>query len=284
MAGNTISKPKAYRDSPSVTGSSVRVAMHESNPREHSFPVSIVLPNGLTLALRSEQQLGCAKFILKEIFKNQVYRRPGFELRPTDTVVDLGGNIGMFALWAAPQTARVISIEPTHVIDCLEQSLALNGIQNVAIVRCAVSDKPGTLELLQYPGFNAVSHSASFQPARWGQRLIRLLWPKEREEPVRVSCPCRTLDDILRTETIGRVDFLKVDCEGGEYAIFDSINDETLGRVSRIALEFHELHPSHDHRRIVNRLKSAGFEVTVERTLLDRFLLQTGMLWATRPI
>jgi len=182
---------------------------------ESSTPPVIPLPNGLKLALCSRQQLGCAKFILKEIFQTQVYRRPGFELRPTDTVVDLGGNIGLFALWAAPQAARVISIEPTKVIDCLEQSLALNGIQNVSIVRCAVSDKPGTLELFQYPGFNAVSHAASFQPARWGQRLIRLLWPKEREAPVRVSCPCRTLDEILRTENVDRVDFLKVDCEGG---------------------------------------------------------------------
>lgn len=244
----------------------------------------IPLPNGLKLALCSRQQAGCAKFIIGEIFRNQSYRRPGFELSPTDTVVDVGGNIGLFALWAAPQVARVVSIEPTKVIDCLERSLALNAIQNVSIVRGAVSDQPGTLELLEYPGFNAVSHSASFQPARWGQRLIKLLWRKDQEQPVRVSCPCQTLDNILRTQDIDRVDFLKVDCEGGEYAIFDSISDETLGRISRIVLEFHELHPSHDHRRIVNRLKSAGFEVTVERTLLDRFLLQTGMLWAKRPV
>ncbi len=244
----------------------------------------IPLPNGLKLALCSRQQVGCAKFIIKEVFRNQAYRRPGFELRPTDTVVDIGGNIGVFALWAAPQAARVVSIEPTKVIDCLEQSLALNGIQNVSIVRGAVSDKPGTLELLEYPGFNAVTHAASFQPARWGQRLIKLLWRKEQEAPVRVLCPCHTLDDILRTQNIDRVDFLKVDCEGGEYAVFDSISDETLGRISRIVLEFHELHPSHDHRRIVDRLKSAGFDVTIERTLLDRFLLQTGMLWAKRSV
>lgn len=246
-----------------------------------SSSLVIPLPNGLKLVLQSRQQLGCANFIIKEIFPNRSYCRPGFELRSTDTVVDLGGNIGLFALWASPQVARVISIEPTKAIDCLEQSLALNGIQNVSVVRCAVSDKPGTLELLEYPGFNAVSHAASFKPARWGQRLIKLLWRKEQEQPVRVSCPCQTLDEILRTQNVDRVDFLKVDCEGGEYPLFDSIRDETLARISRIALEFHELDRSHDHRRIVNRLKSAGFNVTVERTLLDR-LLQTGKLWATR--
>lgn len=246
-----------------------------------TLPV-IPLPNGLSLALRSSQQAGCTKYIIKEIFQNQTYRRPGFELKPTDTVVDIGGNVGVFALWAAGQVRRVVSVEPTSAIDCLAQSLELNGILNVSIVRSAVSDKAGILKLLQYPGFSGVSHAAAFKPAKWGQRLIKFFWAKDHEKPIRISCPCVTLEEVLRQSGIEHVDFLKVDCEGGEYAIFDSISDETLARISRIALEFHEIHASHDHRRIVERLKSSGFEVSVERTLQDRYLLQAGMLWAIR--
>lgn len=246
-----------------------------------ALPV-IPLPNGLKLALRSKRQEGCAKYIIKEIFQQQAYRRPGFELRPGDTVVDIGGNVGVFALWAAGQAARVVSIEPTSAVECLEESLALNGIENVTVVRCAVSDAAGTLELLQYPGFSGVSHAANFQPAAWGQRLIKLLWGKDQEEPVRVSCPCLSLEEVMRSAGVDHVDFLKVDCEGGEYAIFDSISDGTLARISRIAMEFHEIHPSHNHRRLVRRLRAAGFRVSVERTLQDRYLLQSGMLWARR--
>jgi FkbM family methyltransferase len=244
--------------------------------------VIVLLPNGLKLALRSKQQVGCASYIQKEIFRNGAYRRPGFELRPTDTVVDIGGNVGLFTLWAAPQVARVVSVEPTNVADCIEDSLHVNGIQNVTVVRCAVSDQPGTLELLEYPGFNGVSHAAAFQPSRWGQKLIKLVWPREQEPAVKVACPCRTLEDILDEQKIDQVDFLKVDCEGGEYVLFDSISDATLARISRIAMEFHELHPSHDHRRIVKRLEAAGYQVELQRSLLDRYLLQTGMLWAKR--
>lgn len=47
-------------------------------------------------------------------------------------------------------------------------------------------------------------------------------------------------------------------------------------------MEFHELHSSHDHRRIVNRLRAAGFHVEVDRPLFERLFLKTGMLWATR--
>lgn len=253
------------------------------DPAESASPAAVLpLPNGLKLALRSSQQRGCAKFIMNEVFRGGSYRRAGFELRPTDTVVDVGGNFGLFALWAAPQVSRVVSIEPTNVVECLQESLRLNAIENVNVVRCAISDQPGTLELMEYPGFTAVTHAAEFQPSRWGQRLIKLFLRKDQEPPVKVVCPCRTLEDVLGSQGVEQVDFLKVDCEGAEYGLFDSVSDATLSRVSRIALEFHEIHPSHDYRRIVKRLEAAGYEVTIDRSLFERFFLQTGMLWARR--
>jgi FkbM family methyltransferase len=252
---------------------------HSEPFMESCTQVVIPLPNGLLLVLRSKQELSSARFIIREVFRNQVYRRSGFEFRPTDTVVDIGGNIGLFALWAAPQVARVFTVEPTKAIDCLALSLARNEIDNVTIVRCAVSDKTGTVELMEHPGFNAVTHLASFQPSRWGQRCIRLLCASEQQDPIRVSCPSQTLEQVFQTQNIDHVDFLKIDCEGGEYAILNSISDSTLARISRISMEFHKLHPDHDHRLIVRRLQSAGYDVTIKRTLLDR-LAGRGMLWA----
>lgn len=244
-------------------------------------PVIVPLPNGLQLVLSSHQQLPCANFVMKEIFVNRTYSRPGFELRPTDTVVDIGANVGLFSLWAAPQVARVISMEPTNAIDCLNNSLALNQIKNVSTVRCAISDRSGTLDLLQYPGFNGHTHSATIQRNRLAGYFVNLFWPKVQEVPIRVTCPCQALEQMLQDQNVAQVDFLKVDCEGGEYSVFDSISDQTLAKVSRIAMEYHEFHPSHDHRRIVNRLQSAGYEVTIQRSLIER-LVNTGMLWAKR--
>lgn len=245
---------------------------------------SLQLTNGLTLTLRSPQQRACAEFIAKEVFRNGAYRRAGFEIRPTDVVVDIGANMGIFALWAAPQAkeGRVICIEPTKVIECLELSLPQSGLRNVTIVKCAIADQRGTIELLEYAGFTAVSHSAAFQPSHWGQFFINLMWRKHQAQPVKVSCPCCRIEDVLAEQDITQVDLLKIDCEGGEYAIFDSISAETLALVSRIAMEFHELHPSHNHRRIVQRLEKAGFDVQVERPWFERFFLKTGMIWASR--
>jgi uncharacterized protein (UPF0335 family) len=63
--------------------------------------------------------------------------------------------------------------------------------------------------------------------------------------------------------------------------MIESASDETLHRISRISMEFHELSPEMKHQKIVTRLESAGFDVTVRRTLLDR-LVRTGMIWAKR--
>ncbi|MGZ0171284.1 MAG: FkbM family methyltransferase [Planctomycetales bacterium] len=100
--------------------------------------------------------------------------------------------------------------------------------------------------------------------------------------PVRTSHPCRNLASLLDEASFDKVDLLKIDCEGGEYEILDSTSDELLSRIDRVCMEFHELHPSHDHRNLVQRLESCGFDVTVERPWFERVFQKTGTIWALR--
>ena len=53
----------------------------------------IRLPNGLSFYLTSRNMLGATKFVLKEIFVRKRYYRPGFQIRPGDTVIDVGANM-----------------------------------------------------------------------------------------------------------------------------------------------------------------------------------------------
>ena len=49
-----------------------------------------------------------------------------------------------------------------------------------------------------------------------------------------------TFDTLIREQAIARIDFLKVDCEGGEYDIFtDKNRDWIMANVMKIAGEFH---------------------------------------------
>ena len=54
-------------------------------------------------------------FLYREIFQERVYLQHGVQLAQGDVVVDVGGNIGFFALFAAQQVGpggKVITLEP----------------------------------------------------------------------------------------------------------------------------------------------------------------------------
>lgn len=71
-----------------------------------------VLPNGLSVCYASKYDVD---FLYREIFQEQVYMQHGIQLSAGSTVIDVGGNIGFFALFAAQQVGshgRVITAEP----------------------------------------------------------------------------------------------------------------------------------------------------------------------------
>lgn len=74
------------------------------------------LPNGLIVCYASKYDVS---FLYREIFQEQVYLQHGVKLAEGDVVVDVGGNIGFFALFAAQRvgtSGRVITAEPIPVL------------------------------------------------------------------------------------------------------------------------------------------------------------------------
>jgi len=242
----------------------------------------IPLSNGLSFYLPSQTMHGAARFLITEIFRKHRYAHPGFELRPTDTVVDVGANMGLFTLWAAPQVPQgcVLAIEPTNVIDCLKMNVRLNSLLNVIPLKTAVGGVQQSMGFVEYPGFNIVTHQVGIRPALVPRLLICLLYRRYRQEPVRATVACEPLAKILDEAHLDVVNLLKMDCEGGEYEIFRSLPQEYWHRIERVALEFHELRKDQRHSELVHCLKKAGFEVEVRRRLFDYYFLRYGEIWA----
>src|ERR1039458_2492777 len=110
--------------------------------------LQLKLRNGTTCHLTSLGMRRAAKFLRWEIHTRQRYLHAGFELRPTDNVVDVGGNLGMFVLWAAPQVqqGRVVTIEPTpRAYSCLVLNIEKNRLANVTALRAAVGCDGGNI-------------------------------------------------------------------------------------------------------------------------------------------
>jgi FkbM family methyltransferase len=240
------------------------------------------------------------KYLRWEIFKRGQYRKPGFELRPDDTVVDVGANIGMFALWTHRQIphGRLICIEPNpRALECLRKNLGHNGLTGVTVVSAAVGAESGTMELLCHPGWEAMAYSDGvnapwFFNGSWLGRSARFLLQRfvgraTSATAQRVTVPVLPLPRILMEHNVGMVNLLKVDCEGGEFELFRSLDERDWARIERVVLEYHDFGPGRDHGELLEILRRHGFVAEVEPTLLGKLYallgVRIGMIWAKRP-
>jgi FkbM family methyltransferase len=125
-------------------------------------------------------------------------------LRPGDTVLDIGANIGLTAVRSSNlvgETGHVHAFEPNpQMQQLLKDSIAHNQLSNITLHSIALGDQPGTLEL-SVP----VGHSGAGS-------LVRKAGNPERAESVQVAV--KTLDSVLAQ--IGPIRLVKIDVEGFE--------------------------------------------------------------------
>lgn len=122
-----------------------------------------------------------------------------------DVFVDLGAHVGCYTLLAARAvgaSGRVVAVEADpRTVERLRNNLRLNGLENVEVVHCGVSDKEELLSL----SMNASSNSGASS----------FLVPVGDD----VAVPCRPLLDVLHDCEVERVAGLKADIEGFEFRV-----------------------------------------------------------------
>lgn len=166
-------------------------------------------------------------FLFHETWVRRTYAPPGFEINPGDVVIDVGANIGVFAIYAATAApdVKVYAYEPfPGNLVWLRRNIEESKLANVRVYDQAVT---GATE----------ERTLHVNPARW---IVHSLVREEGESSHDITVKCVSLDQILEVETSGRCDLLKLDCEGSEYEILMSCRPETLRRVKRIVGEYHE--------------------------------------------
>ncbi|MDQ3256753.1 MAG: FkbM family methyltransferase [Acidobacteriota bacterium] len=171
-------------------------------------------------------------------FVHGYYKEPPHEfsrslIRPGDTVMDVGANIGLWAMGAALQAGPQGSIHAFEPVAenfaRLTDNLALNnlGADRVLCHQVALSDRCG---------------SAVFYRATNGNSGMGALAQREGvDQPIATSL--RTLDSYCDENGIGRVDFIKVDVEGAELLVFRGAS-QLLASADAPAIMF-EVNDSH---------------------------------------
>lgn len=170
------------------------------------------------------------------------YRASGLTPEPGWRVVDVGANIGVFALWAERLGAEVTAYEP-------EPRTFASLTSNVAGRR--VSPRQAALVGQAAPTARLyLSELMSTRHTVLGKEI-------ESGEPLRdfVDVPAVTLADVVGSGC----DLVKLDCEGAEFEALLRADDDTLRRAQRIILEFHRVFGSPE--ALVDRLEAAGMTV-----------------------
>ncbi len=219
-----------------------------------------VRENGCRVAVRHSR---AAVVILGEVFNRHCYQ-PSADVEQllvqAPTILDLGGNIGLFGLFAAARwpEAQIIAFEPDPDNAALhEMTIAANDLANRwQLVQAAASNTDGRVSFVA--GLNAVSHVAD----------------STSTEPT-IEVPM--LDVLPR---IAEVDLLKMDIEGGEWAILgDPRFREAPPRV--VVLEYHPEGCPGPNPRVAAEQALAAAGMRVQPTM-DRGDGH-GMLWAWQP-
>ncbi|MGH9325177.1 MAG: FkbM family methyltransferase [Terriglobia bacterium] len=158
-----------------------------------------------------------------EIWHERAYDTvPGFSSDGLECVVDVGANVGAFALYQAlkKKAKMVVAFEPSpNTFRRLAANVALNSVHTVRTMNAAVGESCGTLSFLEAP-FSMNSRVT------------------EIADDGAVSVPCVTLDSSLKSLGIGKVDLLKIDTEGYEMQVLKGAS-EALERTERIVMEIH---------------------------------------------
>jgi FkbM family methyltransferase len=200
------------------------------------------------LKLRLKPSAG-ESFTFYENLIRRDYLSRGITLNEGSTVVDIGANIGAFAVLAASivgPKGRVIAYEPVAgTFERLKENVALNKLTNVECHRAAIDREEGTVTI-RVAAKSALSTAHCFD--------------KEGDNAATETVPCHTLDRIFEDHQIERINLLKVDCEGGEHGIFETLTPGCAARIDQIAMEVHQV-KGRSLEQLGEKLRALGFEL-----------------------
>jgi FkbM family methyltransferase len=156
--------------------------------------------------------------VVDETFRENVYEVHGWHFNDADSVVvDIGANIGSFAIQAAGLGAKkVFAVEPEpNNLLALQNNIKINSLDStIEILSVGVSDFEGTARITDAGGNSTISDD--------GASAIQVT----------------TLDRMFKDHGISNVSVLKIDVEGSEPQIILGASKDTINSCKYITIEF----------------------------------------------
>lgn len=146
-------------------------------------------------------------------------------LKPEFTYFDLGAWIGPTVIYAAQKCKKVFCFEPDLVAyECLLKNIRLNNIRNVVPFNLALSNHNGIFKMASLGG-------------KFGDSTTSLL---QGDAVDAMDAPCLSWNAIVDLFDIKKIDFMKMDIEGGEFSLLPDIKDYLTEHNTTLYLSTHQ--------------------------------------------
>lgn len=184
--------------------------------------------------------------VMNEIVCQNTYSNDFVCVEKNDIVVDIGFNYGLFTISSLEKNPkRIIGFEPNNKL-CEIFNKNFND-DRVTLVNCAVSDNDKVARFYEnnFSVMNTIKENSINDSYNFSYEVQVL-----------------GINNIIKNYNLDKIDYLKVDCEGSEYEIFESISISYLtNNVRKIAVEFHNKADDVKVLKLLNKILVCGFEV-----------------------
>ncbi len=191
--------------------------------------------------------------VMREVFKLREYKSAEEIIcAAADPILDVGAHAGFFTLYcrALNNKVKIFALEPEqNNLSALADHVKLNKLSNIKIISGALANSTGKRELFVAPDNH--NHFLSSK----GNVLV----------------DCWSLADLCAVNKIKVLSLLKLDIEGGEFEIFESMTAAEFLLFKSVILEYHNYN-GRDCAELENYLRENGFGVQIFPSKFDKHM------------
>lgn len=205
--------------------------------------------------------------VFNEIFKFNEYKSCIDKIKSSSfPIVDIGAHVGFFSIFAFCLNDKIdiFAIEPeVGNLDVLKKNIDLNNLKNVKILNCAIGDETKFGEIIVSE--DSINNKILKNNTKFNTKLKSNL----KTQKIKIF----SFKDFLKNNNIEKVSLVKMDIEGFEYDVIDSLGSQDFLKIESFIFEYHEnVYIKKDRKYLENRLRENGFSVSVFPSKFDNDL------------